>query len=362
MQKLDRHVAPDLIRTVAIIAVVIIHVFTDYVNTPKFFLNSTWWFANIVDSAARIAVPLFVMLSGALLLSSSKSYSTKTFLRKRFSKIGLPLLIWPLLYYAWKLYSNNKAFAFHTFIYDYISMTTYYHLYFLYLIAGLYLLTPIIKLFLQGARPIDKKYALILSSTFALGTVFIKHFLHIGFNFGTIFTISLLYIPYYLAGEYIKDITINKKIAKIMLAVLILLVAVTTFGNTWYMQTVGWTTTTRLEQASFNRYFYDYASINVAAMAVTAFLLMQYYGSLIQNSNKASFKRTLHSISYSSFGIFLIHPFILGISNKYWHWGVNSFAEPAWIYLIGKTIVIFLASYLVTILAIRTPYLKQLFS
>ena len=97
----------DLIRAVAIIGVVTIHVFTEVVNGPKVFQTPFWWFANFVDSAARVAVPLFVMLSGYLLLHGEKKYSALEFLKRRLSKIGIPLLIWPLLFYAWKLYSNH---------------------------------------------------------------------------------------------------------------------------------------------------------------------------------------------------------------------------------------------------------------
>ena len=79
----------DIIRAIAIILVVIIHISSELVNTPRIFLTPDWWFANFIDSLARVAVPLFIMLSGFLILHPGKSYSAITFLKKRLGKIGL---------------------------------------------------------------------------------------------------------------------------------------------------------------------------------------------------------------------------------------------------------------------------------
>jgi len=77
----------DLIRTVAIILVVLLHASNEYYTaiqaTP---LESALyrWTSTIYKSAALPCVPLFVMLSGALLLQSSKvNEPIRVFLRKR---------------------------------------------------------------------------------------------------------------------------------------------------------------------------------------------------------------------------------------------------------------------------------------
>jgi surface polysaccharide O-acyltransferase-like enzyme len=88
----------DLIRTVAIVLVILLHAAIEPVQlademTPEGV--SLWWTVNIYCSLARPAVPLFVMLSGFLLLQPSKvTEPLKIFLKKRMKRIALPFLFW----------------------------------------------------------------------------------------------------------------------------------------------------------------------------------------------------------------------------------------------------------------------------
>ena len=62
----------DLLRVCSMFAVVFLHTAADPLRTASGFL---WHFANLASSLATAAVPLFFMLSGALLLSQPQSYS-----------------------------------------------------------------------------------------------------------------------------------------------------------------------------------------------------------------------------------------------------------------------------------------------
>src|SRR3989304_5868153 len=81
----------DNARISAIFAVVLLHVAYGVVIENDIGTNY-WWFANIFDSSARWCVPVFVMISGALLLDSSKNEDSLTFYKKRLSRILLPVL------------------------------------------------------------------------------------------------------------------------------------------------------------------------------------------------------------------------------------------------------------------------------
>ena len=67
----DRKTSLDIIRIIAVCAVIMVH-------TCDYFLNnynpstSEFVFGNIFDSLSRIGVPLFVMVSGALMLDEKK--------------------------------------------------------------------------------------------------------------------------------------------------------------------------------------------------------------------------------------------------------------------------------------------------
>lgn len=60
-----------------------------------------WWISNVYDSISRWGVPVFVMVSGALLLDTSKQEGILTFYKKRLSKIFIPIIFWTAFYLFW---------------------------------------------------------------------------------------------------------------------------------------------------------------------------------------------------------------------------------------------------------------------
>ena len=90
----------DVLRVFAIAAVVIVHVSADIITEWSAVPRSCWWIANFYDSLARGAVPLFVMVSGALLLPKAESY--RDFFVKRFQRIVIPFIVWTVFYLLWR--------------------------------------------------------------------------------------------------------------------------------------------------------------------------------------------------------------------------------------------------------------------
>lgn len=68
-----------------------------------------WWMVNIYQTLSRTGVPLFVMLTGALLLQPSKNETLSVFFKKRWARIGLPFLFWGAIYFAWDYFANQQA-------------------------------------------------------------------------------------------------------------------------------------------------------------------------------------------------------------------------------------------------------------
>ena len=74
--KTNRLVYLDILRIVAICAVLMIHIVAPFVTkyestTLEFILG------NIFDSISRLAVPIFLMVSGALVLDENRSFNCK---------------------------------------------------------------------------------------------------------------------------------------------------------------------------------------------------------------------------------------------------------------------------------------------
>lgn len=71
-------------RVIASLAVVAIHVSAPIVLSFNIVGKGAWWFGNFVDSTSRWAVPIFVMISGVLLLDSRKDEPIIIIVRKKF--------------------------------------------------------------------------------------------------------------------------------------------------------------------------------------------------------------------------------------------------------------------------------------
>lgn len=148
--KLQRFDALDFIRVMATISVVVLHaaapVLYQYGTTP----GSVWATHSAIDSAVRICVPLFFMVSGFLLLSSPTNTS-EGMLRevvRRLLRIGLPLLAWSVFYQIGNAYANGQpvtATLVGEAVLQVFRGAAVYHLWFIYELGMLYILLPVLR-------------------------------------------------------------------------------------------------------------------------------------------------------------------------------------------------------------------------
>jgi surface polysaccharide O-acyltransferase-like enzyme len=111
-EKWDRVLPVDLIRAVAIVLVLLLHASTESYSVDLMSPQGVeiWWASKIYDSIARVCIPLFVMLAGALLLQPSKTDEPlRQFYRKRWTRLGLPVIFWSIIYFAWAALVDGKA-------------------------------------------------------------------------------------------------------------------------------------------------------------------------------------------------------------------------------------------------------------
>lgn len=347
----------DIIRAVAIIFVVFIHVSGEFVEYAPLFKTPDWWFAVIVDSSVRIGVPLFIMLSGFLLLDKNK-YGEKTsvFYKKRLLRIGIPLLFWFLIPYCYNyLFILHKPLVFTDFIKDVMYLHIYYHLYYLFVIVGLYIITPVLRIYLAHIDKYSKKVFIFAASLFTL-IITILHYLNPkGLNLNTAFTIFIPFISYYLLGNYLrKYIELNQKQMLKLGAIYFVFVIITAVLNTNNMTNAGWSYTANRQNINYNKYFYDPLSLNVFIMSIIAFVSLLNLPRFMIILYKPAIKKIIISIAQTSFGIYIIHPFIMDILGRYFGYSATRFT-PEWLSLIIRFVIVFIFSYLVILIIRKTP-------
>ena len=142
-----------ILRVLAICAVVTIHV-TGLTTTNADLRGTTvWWVAEVLNLGSRFCVPLFVMVSGALLLRPVTSETAAQFYRRRMSRLIPPLLFWYATYTLFSrlvLGTDKGALEVLGLV---LSGRTYTALYFFWLILGLYVITPALRKLLDGVEP-----------------------------------------------------------------------------------------------------------------------------------------------------------------------------------------------------------------
>ena len=94
----------DTMRVIAAFAVVWLHVSVSVVYGDPSVASTGWWAGNLVDSFTRWSVPLFVMISGALLLSAPANPSPLDFWLKRLRRLLPALVFWTLVYFVFRYF------------------------------------------------------------------------------------------------------------------------------------------------------------------------------------------------------------------------------------------------------------------
>jgi len=130
------------LRVTAIVAVIFIHVAgLSFVKGDL--TGFTRGVAALMTYATKWAVPVFVMVSGALVLSPPADRSPLAFYRTRLSRIGIPLVVWHVVY-AVLLELTSSSFDRRLAVSLLLKGELYTALYFFWLILGLYLVTPLL--------------------------------------------------------------------------------------------------------------------------------------------------------------------------------------------------------------------------
>ncbi|MBQ7168879.1 MAG: acyltransferase family protein [Synergistaceae bacterium] len=149
----------DLLRVFAAFAVMVIHMVSQNWYTTDVH-TSQWQAMNFWDSIVRWSVPVFVMISGALFLSPHKDIPARKLYSKYIFRIFTAFVFWSLVYACWTYAENGDAKnACEQFL------TGEFHMWFLWIIAGLYMIVPFVRK-IAGSETLTK-YFLGLAFVFA---------------------------------------------------------------------------------------------------------------------------------------------------------------------------------------------------
>lgn len=332
----------DVINVIAIYFVLVIH--------------SSWNSTNtVVRNLCLIAVFLFIMNSGSMLLDYRAKYDTKTFFKKRFKRVGISFLIWSVIYYVVNFYSKKPLpdvtysvtdFSIFNFMKLFLSQQIVGSFWFFYLIITLYLLTPLLSLAAKQHLNV-LFYLVVLDFVFNFGFVYLNNnFLHLVFNSYALPMTGNGFIGFYIMGylikvDYFKPHLLKwVKLAGLISLVIAVIIAFFKFkisapiilnlneygGPLNYLYTIGFFIFVK-EVVEKSKFMQKNKVIKVAAI-----------------------------LSSLSLGIYVIHPFLLELFMVITKTEFNSCLD-----ILFMPIFTYLSCRIIVLVSKKIPYLREIF-
>ncbi|MEM6331890.1 MAG: acyltransferase family protein [Planctomycetota bacterium] len=300
----DRLPYLDILRCLAIFCVVAVHVSDSWVWLSSDYTDNRlqWWTANLLNSCSRVGVPVFVMVSGALLLHSKRADAPVAFLRRRFSRIIPALLLWSVAYAVWTDRVHTGSMPVGDALRAFADGGTYYHLWFLYMIGLLYLVTPILRPMVAEGRRALLVYAVVLWAAWVIVLPAAQRALGL-YGSGVEIYSFVAYAGYFVLGALLREARLPRRA--------LVPVAAVTAGAVW-LNALGVAAAVRNAGGSLDTVDYDLnLSLGAPLLAVGVFVLVK----------SAPWSRWLPPDSWvaavagyvgaASFFVYLAHPMVM---------------------------------------------------
>ena len=317
----SRKLSYDVIRIVAVCMVLMVHVSGYMVLYHTDPTSREFVVGNIFNGISRAGVPLFLMLTGALLLNEDKAFNPKTFYKTSFVWMALLLVGWTVAYGAF--YAIAFPLLHHQAV-DWsgvpLSMwnyairlpTMYPHLWYLFMVVGLYLMIPVLRLFVKRE---NKNYILGIILAFVLVKLLPVTFAIFTRNSST--TLAMIvdkfhlepvtgFLGYVLTGWYITNVKLIKPLRRTLylLALLAVITAILTVQNN--IQT----------DSAVRSWFYEPLTLPSFLYGLGLFVLLEDWCGKRQTKS-----RFVKMLSKNAFGVYIIHAFwmeMLTMWVSYW--------------------------------------------
>jgi surface polysaccharide O-acyltransferase-like enzyme len=275
----------------ATISVVVLHSDSLWREAPAI-LGTTLNLGLFLKGMSFYAVPMFVLLSGYCLSASHCGISE--FYRKRCRRICFPLLFWSTFYLFIRFFSKSESGKLN-FIFELLRGTPYYHLWFMYMLLGLYAIAPFLLAWWRK-HPIS----LFFSAVFFQGCVYYFYSLWETPIAELFFFRFIPFTGLFVIGFFMHHIPQGVK-WKIFFGTLSIIYFSGMFIATWLQYAADW----RL-----------YSYFNVFG-ATGALVVMGFFLQFPDWDTPLSpLHKKIRMTASCSFGVYLIHPLLLHFASK----------------------------------------------
>ena len=322
------------LRGVSCLAVILLHLSASEALIYGSILTDTELFtATLIYNLCMWAVPCFLMISGALLLDPEKEISISKLFRKYIYRMISAIFIWGIIYRAFDMVMDGiplTAASLLDGMKEIYTGTGWSHLWYLYMMTGLYLLLPAFKTITAAKNISLEKYLLLIGLLFLSFLPLTKI---AGVTSGFYIPVSTVYPFYFLLGHFIhnKCIASGRKMSLFLIGSGVIGEA----AATWFSVIRGY------EIGNLT----GYSSVFIIILSAGIFILFD-----TAKFRSSRTVRLLQKLDSMSFQIYLIHIILIRLLLRYSGWNLFS-SHPLFSYLSSYFIVL--------VLSCLTAYLMQ---
>lgn len=345
----------DIHRTLAIFAVITLHICAQGFLTTPISQNSEWHILNFYESLTHWAVPLFVMVSGTIFLDPQKHIRPSKLYQKNILRIVVALLFWGILYNS--IHIVNTSFAegggadvffieISKQIIHFIFRPAWYHLWFLYMIIGLYILVPLIRVFTKSAKKEHYHYLFLIY--FFTGSLlpFAQNFLSL-FNEKLKFYFEIKevlgYTCFFILGYYLSKFELQQRTKKWIYILAGLSIILQILGTALISYKIG----------STYKLLYKAYTPNIFIQSIAVYLFIKDFA---QRKFFNNHQKLILRLSKYSFGIYLVHDIFNIIFVKIGF--TATYFSPIFAIPLRAAITFFLSFFIIYILD-KIPFIRK---
>ncbi len=293
----------EKLRVLATIAVVLIHVVQgSFVNgTAGVPVYRCMFDISFLMGITSWAVPVFVMISGYLLLDPEKELPVAKIKKYILRMLGVLVTVglgFCVMESVVNYHENGVFFVLKDAVVNLICGKSWAHMWYVYMLVGLYVLTPVLRAFVKESSEEAAKFVLL--SLFVLTIICPTISRVVDVDVTNFYLSAFPYIFYYLFGHYVKKLTFSATYGYVSgILAFFACVCISSF------------------QIEPRHPVYYYDSVFLAVLSMSIFFVA--YKNRDHQGKKEENEKTMRLINYigkRSFWIYLSHPVVFNLLNK----------------------------------------------
>lgn len=338
----------DVLRLMATLAVVLTHVCGGPIKTLSI-LDIDWQILNCFKSAITWDVPVFVMISGGMLLNPRKEIPLKVLYGKYIKRLVIAFAFWSAIfqvyYTVYGIYTNSFTLNWKGVLSQYLIGP--YQFWYLFMFAGVYATIPFLKKIITDKKLTE--YFLVLFFAFQIMMCYGQALPGIGNTVTSVlnnidFTFAIGFVGYFVLGYYLKAYDISKKAEYALYALGVILVPLCCYV----------TTKQSVMNMEYTETFSKYLMPNIIIESSAIYTFFVKRVSKIKFSEKSV--KIFSKLTEYGFGVYLVHALInelVGLTG----WTAVTISPFVSVPLL--TAVVYLLSLLVTVVIRKIPFIGK---